>query len=93
MNPDEIKAKAATLVELYAAVAEGKVLQLQTNIGWLEWNGNGGPVISADLSRWRIKPEPRRMWTNPGARTYHESTAQAWKSEGVTVTEWMEVLP
>jgi hypothetical protein len=102
MSADEIKAKAQTLVELYAAVARGKTLQLQTNIGWLEWNGNGGPVIAADLSRWRVKPEPRRMWETPSAssfsnnhnaRTYHQDEADKWKDKGCTVTEWQEVLP
>lgn len=102
MSADEIKAKAATLAELYAEVAAGKVLQFQTNIGWLEWNGNGGPFISADLSKWRVKPEPRRMWEAPSpaafcnnhnARTDRKDEADAWKAKGLNVTEWVEVLP
>lgn len=78
MNPDEIKAKAA-----------GKTLQ---------WMGEDqpdqqGPSMHSDLSDWRVKPEPRRMWTTERCgETQCEERAAEWKRKGYTVTEWQEVL-
>ena len=101
MSPDEIKAKAATLAELFAAKAAGKTLQYLTD-SWSDYENDAGPSMLSDLSRWRVKPEPRRMRETPSAssfsnnhnvRTYHQDEADKWKSKGFTVTEWQEVLP
>ena len=100
MSPDEIKAAAGTLAELYAAKAAGKTLQwYHLDHGWTD-DPDRGPAIQSDLNRWRVKPEPRRMWevTNPTGKnivcTLHdEAAANGWKAEGYTVTEWQEVLP
>ena len=102
MSPDEIKAKAATLAELYAAVAAGRTLQHLWEYGEAKgWGAAGGfPCMDSDLSFWRVKPEPRRMWRQLDvngeftvAETFCEGIAISWKSAGHTVTEWQEVLP
>lgn len=96
MNPDEIKAKAATLAELYTAKAAGKVLQRgNEEDGWFDTPDGFGPDMMSDLSMWRVKPEPRRMWKaeRGGIETDSETKAQEWRGLGYTVTEWQEVLP
>ena len=93
MSPDEIKAKAASLAELYTAKANGKTLQFLTDV-WADYEHDAGPSMGSDLSRWRVKPEPRKMWTTIDATTFNESQAAIWKKAGAyTVTEWQEVLP
>jgi hypothetical protein len=69
MTLGEIKAKSAEIATLYTAVSNGKTLELNTNIGWLPWNGLGGPHMGEDLSRWRIKTEPQRIWISGTAWT------------------------
>lgn len=100
MRPDEIRAKAATLAELFAAKAAGKVCQIRYIEGWKDAREDGGPGMHSDLSRWRIKPEPRRMWevVNPKGRAiictlHNEAMAMKWKAKGMEVSEWQEVLP
>lgn len=99
MSPDEIKAKAATLAELYAAKAAGKTLQVESYGVWNDQPDGAGPTMSSVLSRWRVKPEPRRMWEierKNASSTWivkDESEAIEWRESGHTVTEWQEVLP
>jgi hypothetical protein len=100
MNQDEIKAKSAELAAFYTAKANGKVLEYDTKaIGWVDNGASSGPDMQSDLSRWRVKPEPRRMWETPSstpdsyARTYHQEESDEWRVKGYRVTEWVEVLP
>jgi hypothetical protein len=113
MNQEQIKtkatelaalyaAKSAELAALYTAKANGRTLQIECNDGWKGCDDCNGPTMQSDLSRWRVKPEPRRMWetfsatpfrTDSYVRTYHQDEADTWKSKGCTVTEWLEVLP
>ena len=104
MTPEEAKelaAKYQALADLLAAKAAGKSLQL----AWTKFCGGNGitmwatteyfPTADSDLSRWRVKPEPRRMWTSSAtnAQTENEAEAEEWKENGHTVTEWKEVMP
>jgi hypothetical protein len=95
MTPDEIKAKSSELAALYTAKANGKTLQVEYSDGWRDYVEHVGPSMGSDLSRWRVKPEPRRMWevTNTMSRTDLPDVAKKWKACGYPVTEWMEVLP
>jgi hypothetical protein len=100
MTQDEIKAKSAALAELYTAKANGKTLQCLLMLApkegcWIDHDNGSGPNLHSDLSRWRVKPEPRRMWevTNTMSRTDLPDVAKKWKACGYPVTEWMEVLP
>lgn len=97
MSPDEIKAKAATLAELYGAKAAGMTLQwYHLDHGWQD-DPDHGPAIQSDLNRWRVKREPRTMWETNGyggnAKTTSKVEAETWRRAGFTVTEWQEVLP
>jgi hypothetical protein len=93
MTPQE---KAKWLAEFYAAVAEGKTPQ--TYKSPTEWtdvapdNCREMPTIGNDPNRWRIKPEPRRMWMRASEFTYSKEEASEWKTKGWTVTEWLEVV-
>lgn len=100
MTPKEIKTKSAEIAALYTAKANGKTLQYLTD-SWSDYDDDAGPTLLSDLSRWRVKPEPRRMWETPSAssfsnnhnvRTYNQDEADRWKSKGCIVTEWQEVL-
>ena len=93
MNEDEIKAKSAKIAALYTAKAEGKAVQLKTNAGWLEWSGLGGPNNGSDLSIWRIKPEPLRIWVSGTAWTDSLVIAAALREVGQEAREFVEVLP
>ena len=102
MTPEEIKAKSAELAALYVAKANGKILEYDTqSVGWIDNGSTSGPAMHSDLTRWRVKPEPRRMWETPNAtfggsgyvRTQHADEAERWKARGNKVTEWQEVLP
>jgi hypothetical protein len=97
MNQEEIKAKSAELAAFYTAKANGKTLQVEYSDGWKDLDCNG-PSMNSDLSRWRVKPEPRRCWLSPcgigvSGVTFDESVATRWKQHGMKVTEWQEVLP
>ena len=97
MNREEIKAKSLELAALYTAKANGKTLQFLTD-AWSEYDDDAGPSMGSDLSRWRVKPEPRRCWLSPcgmgvSGVTFDESVATRWKQLGMKVTEWVEVLP
>ena len=93
MTPEEIKAKASKLAALYTAKANGKTVELKTNIGWLEWSGIGGPNNGSDLSIWRVKPEPQRIWISGTAWTDRPVIAAALKEAGQEAREFVEVLP
>jgi len=103
MTPEEIKAKSLELAALYTAKANEKSLQYDVERrGFLDHPDDDGPSMACNLSRWRVKPEPRRMWETPSAtpfrtdsyvRTYHQDEADEWRVKGYKVTEWVEVLP
>ena len=101
MTLEEIKAKSAEIAALYTAKANGKTLQYrQSDHRWNDVPSDVAPTICGDLSCWRVKPEPRRMWRQLDvngeftvAETFCEGIAISWKSAGHTVTEWQEVLP
>jgi hypothetical protein len=106
MTPEEIKAKSAELAAFYVAKSNGKTLEYDTqSVGWVDNGSTSGPDMQSDLSRWRVKPEPRRMWETfsameskdvglaPVRVTHTESEAIEWRENGHKVTEWMEVLP
>jgi len=96
MNSEEIRTKASELAAFYTAKANGKILQYDTKaVGWVDSGSTSGPDMQSDLTRWRVKPEPRRMWQveYTKAETDSSDTAKKWKAAGYTVTEWVEVLP
>jgi len=96
MNSEEIRTKASELAALYVAKANGKILEYDTKVvGWVDNGSTSGPDMQSDLTRWRVKPEPRRMWQveYTKAETDSSDTAKKWKAAGYTVTEWVEVLP
>jgi hypothetical protein len=100
MTPDEIKEKSAQLAALYTSKANGKTLQYSCgNREWEEVSGMTSPDMRSDLSRWRVKPEPRRMWVLMNENeeivdtTRHQAKADAWRIVKNYVTEWVEVLP
>ena len=97
MNAEEIKTKAKWLSEIYAAKANGEVLQLwdATTEQWADHSCDYGPTLQSYMSNWRLKPKPRRMWEveYTKAQTDSSDTAKKWKASGYTVTEWVEVIP
>jgi hypothetical protein len=94
MTPEEIKAKSAELAALYTAKANGKILQFnQLDAGWGDVHGMTSPDMRSILSNWRVKPEPRRMWTTANTTVYDEAAALELQRHGMKVTEWQEVLP
>jgi len=96
MTPEEIKTKSAELAAFYVAKANGKILEYATpSVGWIDSGSASGPDMQSDLTRWRVKPEPRRMWMieRGGIKTDSKTKAQEWRGLGHTVTEWQEVMP
>ena len=91
MTPIE---KAKWLADFYAQAASGKTIQFRSNNPNNDWRDIrfDGPARGSDLSNWRIKPEPRRMWMGARGATYEEEEAAKWKAEGLKVTEWLEVV-
>lgn len=98
MNQQE---EARERARLTLAWADGKTLQL---VGqpkeWIDYTGKKAPVIHSS-SFWRVKPEPRLMWTTERTssfstdnwiRTFHQSDADVWKAKGSKVTKWQEVV-
>lgn len=92
-----IQEKAQWLSEFYAAVAAGKTAQCFGD-QWVDVKvENGGPDMRTGPGEWRIKPEPRRMWTAVSMDQNHletnvKATAEDWACRGYRVTEWMEVV-
>jgi hypothetical protein len=99
MTQDEIKAKSSELAALYTAKANGKILQCVPEVGWIDAIMCDGPNMDSNLSRWRVKPEPRRfwIWINQGGEvvdsTRHPERAEKWRTAGHVVIETVEVLP
>jgi hypothetical protein len=100
MKTDEIKAKSSELAALYTAKANGKTLQYDVERrGFLDHPDDDGPSMACNLSRWRVKPEPRRfwIWINQGGEvvdsTRHPERAEKWRTAGHVVIETVEVLP
>jgi hypothetical protein len=94
MTPDEIKAKSEELVAFYTAKALGKILEFDTkSIGWIDNGATSGPDMQSDLSRWRVKPEPQRIWISGTAWTDSPVIAAALKEAGQEAKEFVEVLP
>ena len=100
MTPEEIKAKSAELAALYTAKANGKILEYDTkSIGWVDNGSTSGPDMQSDLSRWRVKPEPRTFWVllNQDGEvidaTRFQSRVNRWRKGGHSVVESKEVLP
>jgi hypothetical protein len=96
MTPIE---KAKWLAEFYNAVAEGKTAQTHENGEWIDVRfeplaTNYAPNMMCNPSSWRIKPNPRRMWKYEagGDVTYNRLVAAGWRKQGLTVTEWLEVV-
>jgi len=97
MTEEQRKTAAQWLVDFYSAVTQGKTVQVEGTSGeWIDchtvdyWPGIGAALNAKH--EWRIKPEPRRMWTDCGGCTYNEKKAAEWKAKGLTVTEWLEVI-
>jgi hypothetical protein len=96
MNQEEIKAKSAELAAFYTAKANGKTLQyLLQPIGdiWEDRSGTAGPTLSSNLSLWRVKPEPQRIWISGTAWTDSPVIAAALREVGQEAREFVEVLP
>ena len=94
MNQEEIKAKSAEVAALYTAKANGKTLQYDApSLGWTDTCRTDGPTMGSSLSCWRVKPDPRRMWSTIDATTFNEAESDEWRVKGYRVTEWVEVLP
>ena len=102
MNQEEIKAKSLELAALYTAKANGKTLQYQiTPVGdhqWMDHVDGTGPHLACDLSCWRVKPEPQRVWVRVEEGyvkvcTYDQALAEGWRGDGHRVIETVEVLP
>ena len=100
MTPEEIKAKSAELAAFYTAKANGKTLQFDTSPNqsrmnrWEDAPEELSLCIHSELSRWRVKPEPRRMWKVDDRlwETKSKKIADEWNAKGLIVTEWQEVL-
>jgi hypothetical protein len=91
MTPIE---KAKWIAEFYKAVAEGKTVQESFSGKWIDCATSGlvGPDMCSNLDFWRIKPEPRRKWETSSTETYNPLVAAEWRKQGLTVTEWQEVV-
>jgi hypothetical protein len=91
MTPIE---KAKWLADFWAQVAAGRTAQEFYKNQWHDVSQGelAGPDAGSDLAEWRIKPEQRRMWMGARGATYEEEEAAKWKTEGLKVTEWQEVV-
>jgi hypothetical protein len=100
MTPIE---KAKWLAEFYGAVAAGKTVQTRENGEWIDVRfephaTNYAPNMMSNYNSWRIKPEPRRMWTcvSPDKQASHNTEdkdiAIGLMASRYTVTEWQEVV-
>lgn len=90
MSPKE---EARERARLLIAWADGKTLQGFVGGTWEDWDSDESPGI-AFPQQWRIKPEPRRMWTSSAttAQTENEAEAEEWRKHGHNLTEWQEVV-
>jgi len=94
MTPEEIKTKSAKIAALYTAKANGGTLQLRVKtLGWIDVFATDAPDMNDDLSRWRIKPQPQRIWISGTAWTDSPAIAAALREVGQEAREFVEVLP
>jgi hypothetical protein len=98
MNQDEIKAKSSELATLYTAKANGKTLQCFLRLDpkkgcWIDHDNGSGPSLHSDLSKWRVKPEPQRIWISGTAWTDSPVIAAALREQGQEAREFVEVIP
>jgi hypothetical protein len=91
--------KAKFFASIYAAIAEGKTLQCRRGPEWADVSDLAdGPNFGTSPDLWRIKPEPRRMWTcvSPDKQASHNTEdkdiAIGLMASHYTVTEWVEVV-
>lgn len=92
MTPEEIRTKAAELAAFYMAKALGETLQVKHSDGWVDRDDESGPTMQSDLDKWRVKPEPQRIWISGTAWTDSPAIAAALKEAGQEAREFMEVL-
>jgi hypothetical protein len=103
MKPTQaIQDKAIELSALYAAVANGRELQWDQRKSYDEdrdWSdpGNASPGLRSDLSRWRVKPEPRTVLlashpANKRALFIEDHEAAKYREAGCVISKWTEVL-
>jgi len=104
MKPTQvIQDRAIELSALYAAVGNGRELQYDwsspsdTDRAW-RGPGNHSPDLRSDLSRWRVKPEPRTAFTatSPDERlrsfVIQKYEVDEFLAAGYKVSKWTEVL-
>ena len=96
MTPQD---KARELAALYTSVANGRELQFNYAVQEPDdWRDPGChcPHLGSNLSRWRIKPEPRTVYLayKSGNRALFipEEQAEEYRANGCTVSKWTEVL-
>ena len=88
------KEEARRIARLLNAWADEKTLQQAGDSGeWNDYTDIFAPIIVSSPD-WRIKPEPRRMWTSSAttARTENEAEAEEWRKCGHNMIEWQEVV-
>jgi len=103
MTEEQRKTAAQWLVDFYSAVTQGKTVQVEGTSGeWIDchtvdyWPGIGAALNAKH--EWRIKPEPRRMWScvSPDKQASHNTEdkdiAIGLMASHYTVTEWLEVV-
>jgi hypothetical protein len=96
MTPQHIVEASKWLADIYSAAAQGKTIQYFGDGVWNDCTySSDWPTLDEwedEFGDFRIKPEPRRMWTDCAGCTYDEKEAAEWKAAGLTVTEFVEVI-
>jgi len=98
----KIKDRALELAALYTSVANGRELQYDwsspsdTDRAW-RGPGNHSPDLRSDLSRWRVKPEPRTVLlaSHPATKRalfIEDHEAAKYREAGCVISKWTEVL-
>ena len=98
-----LQEKAKWLTDFWAQIAAGKTPQIRSLANRNKWEDIPakelmGPNTGSDYSAWRIKPEPRRMWScvSPDKQASHNTEdkdiAIGLMASHYTVTEWQEVI-
>ena len=60
---------------------------------WIDRDNGSGPSLHSDLSKWRVKPEPQRIWISGTAWTDSPVIAAALLEQGQEAREFVEVIP